>query len=480
MKRLLRKYHKWVGWVLTPFIILFCVSGIVLNHRKAFSSYDICRAWMPDNYAFHNYNNGIIRGVITTHRGNIFAYGIAGVWKTDSCFSHFAEYNHGFPKGVDNRRILNMGETADHRLWCVTPYAAYQMDDCGKWHLAFESETELEDMTTHGDSLLILSQSEVFISRPPYRHFTPHVLLPSDKHTAHNVNLYTIAMKLHSGELFGLGGRLFVDFMAIAMIILCITGIIFTVLKSSIRHSYSKHIARKARLLKVDLTWHNRLGRYSIFFLLWVTVTGICLRAPISASLKKVSFSGSSEATENPYLGQLRGIRWDPLSSQWLLVTARKIYHMKDLNSTPKAFPHQPKISAMGITVFQRLDSTWLVGSLRGLYEMNNLTGEAKGYPLQTRHHVKDRRRTSIVGFCKLDHHIIFEKRAGAFPRLPKMPEVLKIQPISLWNVAVEVHTGRIFTAFLRKAVAGYVPVCGLLLIILLVTGWIVGKQRKK
>ena len=481
MKRWFRKYHKWVGLVLTPFIILFCVSGIILNHRQAFSSYDISRAWMPENYAFHNYNNGIIRGVITTHQGNIFAYGIAGVWKTDSCFSHFTEYNHGFPKGVDNRRILNMTETADHHLWCVTPYAVYQMDNSGKWLLAYESHTELEDMTTRGDSLLILSRSEVLISRPPYQHFMPHALLPPNKHSVRKVNILSMVRKLHSGELFGLGGRLFMDLMAVVMIILCITGIIFTVLKSSIRHSSPRHIARKARQMKVDLAWHNRLGRYLILFLLWITVTGICLRAPMSTMLKKVNLSNlSSGVIRNPYQDQLRGIRWHPLTSQWLLMTTKKIYHMKDLDSPPQAFPHQPKMSSMGITVFQCMDHTWLIGSLSGLYQFNTMTGEVKGYPLPSIHHAQVSKGPSIVGFCRLRHHsFIFEKRSGVHPRLPKMPETLKRQPISLWNVAVEIHTGRIFAAFLKKAVSGYVPVCGLLLVILLITGWKVGKRKR-
>ena len=287
--------------------------------------------------------------------------------------------------------------------------------------------------------------------------------------------------KLHSGELFGLGGRLFMDLIAIVMIILCITGIIFTVLKSSIRHSSPQHVARKARQMKVDLAWHNRLGRYLILFLLWVTVTGICLRAPMSSMLRKVSLSNlSSGVTSNPYQDQLRGIRWDPLTSQWLLMTTKKIYHMKDFDSSPQAFTHQPKMSSMGITVFQRMDRTWLIGSLSGLYQLNTMTGEAKEYPLPFVHHAQVGKGPSIVGFCSLHHHsFIFEKRSGAHPRLPKMPEALKRQPISLWNVAVEVHTGRIFAAFLKKAVSGYVPVCGLLLVILLITGWKVGKRKR-
>lgn len=31
-----RKHHKWFGLIMAVFIILFCVSGIILNHRQLF------------------------------------------------------------------------------------------------------------------------------------------------------------------------------------------------------------------------------------------------------------------------------------------------------------------------------------------------------------------------------------------------------------------------------------------------------------
>ena len=33
MKNFWKKYHKWVGLFFSFFILMFCFSGIVLNHR---------------------------------------------------------------------------------------------------------------------------------------------------------------------------------------------------------------------------------------------------------------------------------------------------------------------------------------------------------------------------------------------------------------------------------------------------------------
>ncbi|MDY3945889.1 MAG: peptidase, partial [Prevotella sp.] len=33
-KRKLIQHHKWLGLVLSFFLLMFCVSGILLNHRQ--------------------------------------------------------------------------------------------------------------------------------------------------------------------------------------------------------------------------------------------------------------------------------------------------------------------------------------------------------------------------------------------------------------------------------------------------------------
>ena len=63
-KRTLRKQHKWIGIGITFFILMFCVSGILLNHRSLIKNVDISRKYLPNNYKYENWNGGLLRGTL--------------------------------------------------------------------------------------------------------------------------------------------------------------------------------------------------------------------------------------------------------------------------------------------------------------------------------------------------------------------------------------------------------------------------------
>lgn len=46
-----RKQHKWIGIVVCLSILLFCISGIILNHRKAFGNVNVPRRVPSAAYA---------------------------------------------------------------------------------------------------------------------------------------------------------------------------------------------------------------------------------------------------------------------------------------------------------------------------------------------------------------------------------------------------------------------------------------------
>ena len=56
-----KKYHRWFGLVLSVFMLVFCVSGIILNHRQLFAGCEVSRSLMPSAYHIKNFNNGIIK-----------------------------------------------------------------------------------------------------------------------------------------------------------------------------------------------------------------------------------------------------------------------------------------------------------------------------------------------------------------------------------------------------------------------------------
>ena len=44
------RHHRYFGLVLAFFIIMFCLSGLVLNHPSLFSDVNVSRSLLPTDY----------------------------------------------------------------------------------------------------------------------------------------------------------------------------------------------------------------------------------------------------------------------------------------------------------------------------------------------------------------------------------------------------------------------------------------------
>ena len=47
-----RKHHKWLGLLLGFFIIMFSLSGLILNHPMLFADVNISRKMLPEVYQY--------------------------------------------------------------------------------------------------------------------------------------------------------------------------------------------------------------------------------------------------------------------------------------------------------------------------------------------------------------------------------------------------------------------------------------------
>jgi hypothetical protein len=53
--------HRWFSLVLGLFLLLWSVSGMLLNHRVLFSELELNRNILPPEYRYQNWNNAAIR-----------------------------------------------------------------------------------------------------------------------------------------------------------------------------------------------------------------------------------------------------------------------------------------------------------------------------------------------------------------------------------------------------------------------------------
>lgn len=137
------------------FILMFCLSGILLNHRSLIKDVDVSRKYLPSRYEFKNWNGGLLRGTLALDDA-ILLYGNGGIWQTDSTASTFKDFNKGMPAGADCRQIRNVIRTDDGSVWSVSPFALYRLGSHKIWKsvtLPTEPEEKLSDISAHGDTL---------------------------------------------------------------------------------------------------------------------------------------------------------------------------------------------------------------------------------------------------------------------------------------------------------------------------------------
>lgn len=487
-----RKHHKWFGIIFCFFLIMFCLSGIVLNHRTIVSDISIGRGWLPWQYRYTAWNGGLLRGTTPYMDDDscacVLVYGTGGIWKTDNEASRFADFNTGLPGGADYRQIKNIVQAADDRLYAVSLFGLYrhESEDTG-WQPVFlpkDNGELLTDAVCRNDTLIVVSRSHIYISAAPYTDFKEMQLKRPEGYSG-KISLFRTVWMLHSGELFGMPGRIFVDIIAVILLLLCITGMMFWLLPKYVRRKRLKgnNVGKAVQMTRMSLLWHDKIGRTTIILTIFITVTGWCLRPPVMIPLaltKVPAVPGTVLDSSNPWNDKLRMFRYDDDCQDWLLSTSEGFFSLKTLDATPVKIDQAPPVSVMGLNVFEKdAYGKWLCGSFSGMYiwdrRQQTITDYFNNEPT-TDMPGKSFGKQSVSGYSRDlgDNPIVAQYGKGTDAIV--QPSELDTLPMSLWNLALEIHSGRIYMG----AAATYVFVffAGIGVVWCLWSGWKLRKQK--
>lgn len=539
-----KKYHRWLGLVLSVFMLVFCVSGIILNHREAFSGCEVSRKWLPASYHIKNFNNGVVKGTVVKKSAahslssencdSVLAYGCAGVFLTDSRLSTWQDFNAGFPESIDERNVRHVVKAKDGSLWCAALRDVYRYDENSHRWKKVElpgNEKRIMDVALAKDSMTVvaLTRSRLFTIVPfvqygeivkigkssseTYR--VESKIIPAPKKYEPKTTLFKLVWHLHSGEFFGLPGKLVVDAIALVLIVLSITGILLFILPYGIRRA--KKLAAKARMKRLgkqfawNMKWHNKIGYVTIVLTLWIAITGMCLRPPLMVPLVLSKLPQAVGEDGNVWQDKLRAIRWDAVQGDWLVSTSEGFLRVdEDFSQAPKMLPDDecPKLSPMGVTVWESDGKGgWIVGSFRGIYRwnpvnhsLNQILDYFTGKPSE---------ETSMIPIsdnlvCGYSEDflggkpLVFDFAKGVEdakgqavalcndePKKSRNEEsmsdlICETAPMSLWNVALELHVGRCYSPFLGPLSDLFVFLSGLLITLVLLSGYIISHRRRK
>lgn len=539
-----KKYHRWFGLVLSVFMLVFCVSGIILNHREVFSGCEVSRKWLPASYRIKNFNNGVVKGTVVKKSAahslssencdSVLVYGCAGVFLTDSRLSTWQDFNAGLPESIDERNVRHVVKAKNGSLWCAALRDVYRYDENSHRWKKVElpgNEERIMDVALAKDSMTVvaLTRSRVFTIVPfvqygeivkigkssseTYR--VESKIIPAPKKYEPKTTLFKLVWHLHSGEFFGLPGKLVVDAIALVLIVLSITGILLFILPYGIRRA--KKLAAKARMKRLgkqfawNMKWHNKIGYVTIVLTLWIAITGMCLRPPLMVPLVLSKLPQAVGEDGNVWQDKLRAIRWDAVQGDWLVSTSEGFLRVdEDFSQAPKMLPDDecPKLSPMGVTVWESDGKGgWIVGSFRGIYRwnpvnhsLNQILDYFTGKPSE---------ETSMIPIsdnlvCGYSEDflggkpLVFDFAKGVEdakgqavalcndePKTSRNEEsmsdlICETAPMSLWNVALELHVGRCYSPFLGPLSDLFVFLSGLLITLVLLSGYIISHRRRK
>lgn len=468
------------------------VSGIILNHKEAFDTIPVSRRLLPAQYQFSNWNNQLVAGSVTISADSILLFSKNGALLSDSTAQRISRFERGLPHRLN--RINDAIKLPTGRIVAALPDGVFTLRN-GAWAPFCRTAEPLISLTLRGDTLFAISRSSLFIAPPPYNHPQRVQLQPSPQHDR-RIPLLRIIWDLHSGALFGMIGRLFVDFLGLVLLAIAITGLAYTFSRKRAKGcaSQKENADRWRARIRSSLKQHRRLGRL-VPFLLLLVISGTFLRPPLLIAIayaKVPAPFGTTFSSSNPWHNRLRKIAYSPEDDTFLLSTTEGFYHFHyTCNPTPQKETPAPPVSVMGCNVLRRIKTGWLVGSFSGLYRWQRDSGIIED-AISGEPYIEKGGMPVFGGFAAAGYAesfpggpTVFDYSKGAYALTPNsitppMPNWLQHGPISLWNIALELHTGRFFSALLDPITPLFIFVTGTLTTALLITGWKRARRPKK
>lgn len=474
-----RRIHRVFGLILIGVTVLASISGIILNHRQLFSGFDLPRNVLSEDYSYEKGRQAALRGSAKDSMGNIFLFGDAGVWLKKG--SEISAYNDGFASGADNNRVYDILWFND-RLVAATHFGLFTRTGSGEVWVQIKDmgENQYVDLFYKDQSLVVLSRDGAFITNN-LQEFT-QISLPAPEGYQQRTSLFTFLWNVHSGEVMGTYGKVFVDFLALILLIISITGFIRFYLPAKLKGATKRLVL--LRLFKKNRKLHKFFGIYCGIFLIVTIITGMFLRPPLLIPIVGVDVGvipGTHLDNPNPWQDKLRKGLWDNETQSFVFATKDGMYGLQ--NQQMKYFASQPPISVMGCTVLQNLgDQEYLVGSFSGFFVWQSVTGQVRSALTGKIHSPQKLGRPisadMITGVIEDNGHYYLDYRKGIVALSRESDEIVlplsfvDDAKMSLWNFALEVHTGRIFESVVNMFYIFYVPISGLMFLLVVGTGY--------
>lgn len=494
-KTLSKRIHRILGLWGLIWIFLLTISGILLNHPDYLADLDLPRSWLPGDYVYRDWNRASFRGAVELPDGKKALYGEAGIWLAQGYGAIPKDWSEGLAQtawGRDTRALFREGDSP--LLYAATRVGLYVRDISGfdGWREIplGNDKNPVVDVFSAEDSVYSLTRSNLFRAEVAAPTDFRRVELGRIFEPYDNPSLFRLVFDVHSGDLWGLPGRIIVDILGAASLLLGVTGTFFWYKKKRRGLVRTKTGVFARRGLKL----HIRLGAWLFLPIGIIALTGIFQRPPFLIAIAPLSYYKwlhPAPAPENPWEDKFRKALYDEKIRRIVISTSIGVHeadiaYVQSGRADLVRVYRNPPISVMGATVFKkeaRGDKGWkyLVGSMSGLYRWDRATGKSRdaftGEPPSAPSGPPVGERT-VMGIYEAEGQLIWADYSKGLSDAdskpvawPMPPEIRNGGRISLWHALFEIHNGRIFEFALGWWYWIVVPLSGLAFLAVLGTG---------
>ncbi len=499
--RILQWLHKYFALLGLIFYAWMALSGILLNHPQLLKKYSLPNRIMPTNYQYSKWNRMSWRdAVFSASQDNIlYVGGKEGVWQSLDQGKSFKPLATGFPTNVyerDTFSLLLATNQEQETLYAGTRSGLYYQQD-KSWHRVDHpvlKDKSVVDLLQIDNRILAFTDSAAYQADidngPPV--FSP-LALPRNLNETPTIPLFRWLLKIHDGSILGLPGRLFVDFLGLILFSLCLSGALIWYVPWRKRRRRPTFLAGK--IFAFNFRWHLKLGIVSALFIAIIALSGALVRPPLLIAIIRLTVPAvlmPGPDLENPWAGQIQRAAYLKGKKQLIIASKQGLFSGPDDDTaTFTKIPEVLPIHGMGVMVFEALDDhNLLIGSFSGLYLWDTsgkmimqLKSKATGgnpdwgKPIMVTGAAVYQGRPLLVadyneGLKPLRRHLQLR---------PAMPDEIRSQSrISLWNALFELHNGRIFEQFIGPLYWLIIPLGGISLIIIIISGTLNWFRRRR
>lgn len=495
MKRLFhisRWLHKYIGLLLSAVLILLATTGILLNHPSLSARWNVPLSLLGKSYSYDNWNRFSLRDGLVLDDGTLIIGGKLGIWYKKSGQRSYNSMNEGLPEALfyrDTSSLLAVTEKETVRLYAGTRGGLYSRTLLEKsWNKVVlpSSSEQIVDLVLYGTKILAFTPQTCLIaySDKPNSGFTEKTVLYDREGL--KTEGYRLFFSLHSGRLFGFPGKNIVDIAAMGLIFLCLTSF-YLYLYPKKRKLLPKEAGRN--IFTFCFRYHLKVGIWLALPLLLIALSGIFIRPPLIVLFNSLNIPTSWLAHEENAIQKAA-----VLDTNTLIVATRSGWYKGKPDLTEPLQPLTPPfpVFGMGTTLLKVLaDGTIAAGSFSGLYfwSLDNTTAvdisgnsppeETSLQPAETMAAGLLMENNKVDGYADYKRGLITIQNNLVEEEGNWKPD-LESTEISLYHFLFELHNGRFLRDMIGNWYILFVPLSGLFLVMVLVTGGFDWYKRKK